>query len=122
MSPTVRARRERKFLAIAMVVVTIVGGVVAGVIWHNVDRVDTTSKGLVKASCVLVRVIEQGAQTQARSANTGKELLAKLPSDSPERPARVKARQAALKQEQQLLKLAAEMRSGITCPQRPAGT
>lgn len=116
-----RARTERKVLAIAVVAVIVVGGVVAAVLNNGINRVDKQGKGLVKASCVLVRVIEQGAATQRRSADTGTALLEKMARDDPERATRIKARDGALKQERQLNGLAAEMRAGIACP-RPRDT
>lgn len=121
--PSSRARRERHALAGLLITAILVGGVAVTVLNSRTGRIEQQARtqakqgrGLVKASCVLVRAIEQSAETQRRTAQTARELLDKTPKSDPERPARIKARKDALKQGRELQALARDMRKGINCP------
>jgi flagellar basal body-associated protein FliL len=118
MSPTPAARRERHLTLLLVIVILLVGGITTSVTWHVSHRADRTSRGLAKANCVLIELIEQSSDQAARSADTQQKILVRLPKDDPTLPERRKARDLALRQVHKADDLAGRMREGVTCPPR----
>lgn len=114
--PTPRARHERQALAVVLLAVIIVGGVVAALLVSKTARIEKQGKGLVKTSCVLVRTIDQGAETQRRTAANALSALRDPRTVWSARLRARRSRRAAIEQERQLRALARDMREGITCP------
>lgn len=102
-----------------VVVFAIVAVFSVGVVFYA-KRANDAATGAARASCVLVKVIEESADTAVHSADTQRKIIEKLPKRDPTLPTRRKQEMTVRKQVQSLNGLARDMRENVDCPRRVA--